>query len=837
MIEQGLFQKKIVGRDGFIWWIGQIASDSWKMNVVPSTPDHEDSSGFGWRYQVRILGYHTDSCEALSNDELPWASVMYPVTAGALSGSAGETPNLRKGNFVYGFFLDGEDAQQPVIMGVVGYNQYTSIVKNENKCMPFVPFLGYSKEGLVVPNYSIKSGYNKNNPCDTEKKEDGAADAGPKEGQWRAKKGGRGYYVYRGGKWQWAGSQQPSGTKFVPPKGSPTNLVQGGMDSQGNAAKKIEKEDGKKKKTLELPYSCNKSKSSTKGTQSKIQDLIQDIQAAKRSLKCFRQSLLSPSWSVIDGKRVDVDEYIRIKMERAVKLIVGSISKFITAIQDWIVQKIEKALLKIYTMLYPPVQQEVGDATRTAMDILACHFRKIINNLFKLVYQALTGILDKWINVPQCAAENFIASIMGKLMGLINGIVSQVTSIIDGVLGTIGAALDIVIDAFEFLDDILDFLLCKEDPECPKEEEWRLWLGSEPESTTIDVRNLLNKVKTFSGTVSNAVDPDNFDFDTDLDFSNIMEEAFDNCDTNPIQCGPPRAVFWGGSGNGASGNVIVSAIGDILGVDIINTGTGYDNRAPFLTFEDDCGNGNNGSGTVVTGPVSPGDDGTWFSDPNGTEIGVIGVNITDPGFDYLPVANGSQGGDGRTWATEDQTTVQHPDGTWDEPWDPEEIIPLQPGDLVRTPIGSKTLVYCMNGDTHEVFGGSPQEVVCEGVLTAPPAVDTAVPGGQYPAILYICEVDIINPGFGYNSWDEVVITPDVGAVILPTFGPFGNLMGLEIIDGGEGFTEFPTITIESETGFNAVIRARLCIDRVTDELKLPEVQDRVVQVVDCVGKI
>ena len=127
--------------------------------------------------------------------------------------------------------------------------------------------------------------------------------------------------------------------------------------------------------------------------------------------------------------------------------------------------------------------------------------------------------------------------------------------------------------------------------------------------------------------------------------------------------------------------------------------------------------------------------------------------------------------------------------------------------------------------------------MCDGVLTAPVAEETVVSGGQYPAILYICEVEIVNGGFDYQPGDKVVITPDVGAEIIPTFGPFGNLTKLEIINGGEGFKEFPTIEIESETGFNAVIRPRLCVDRITDELKIPEVQDRIVSVVDCVGKV
>ena len=75
------------------------------------------------------MGYHTASPDDLSDDDLPWASVMLPVTAGT-SGGAHNLPQLDKGNFVYGFFLDGEDAQQPIIMGVIGYNQYTALLKD-----------------------------------------------------------------------------------------------------------------------------------------------------------------------------------------------------------------------------------------------------------------------------------------------------------------------------------------------------------------------------------------------------------------------------------------------------------------------------------------------------------------------------------------------------------------------------------------------------------------------------------------------------------------------------------------------------------------------------------
>ena len=119
MIDQGLFQKHVVGRDGFIWWIGQVASDSWRENIPGSTDKNvplSQQDGFGYRYQVRIMGYHTADTESLTNDELPWATIMYPVTAGGGGGTFWATPNIKAGNFVYGFFLDVPDAQQPVIM-------------------------------------------------------------------------------------------------------------------------------------------------------------------------------------------------------------------------------------------------------------------------------------------------------------------------------------------------------------------------------------------------------------------------------------------------------------------------------------------------------------------------------------------------------------------------------------------------------------------------------------------------------------------------------------------------------------------------------------------------
>ena len=156
-MEQGVFDKHFVGKDGFIWWIGIIASDSWKENQPGSTPDGiplVDQIGISERYQVRIMGYH-DDIDALPNDQLPWAGVVYPVTAGGGSGPFGAASSgVEAGTFVYGFFLDGENGQHPMILGILGINQYAQIFKNTKGLAPFTPFLGYGIKD-VVPTYQI----------------------------------------------------------------------------------------------------------------------------------------------------------------------------------------------------------------------------------------------------------------------------------------------------------------------------------------------------------------------------------------------------------------------------------------------------------------------------------------------------------------------------------------------------------------------------------------------------------------------------------------------------------------------------------------------------------
>ena len=110
-MDNSSFKTNFVGKDGFIWWIGQIPNqESWQTQI------DEGEGSWGIRYKVRIMGYHPYD-NSLSDEDLPWAQVLCPPgTQG--SGGHMESIRLHQGDTVVGFFLDGHSAQIPIILGV-----------------------------------------------------------------------------------------------------------------------------------------------------------------------------------------------------------------------------------------------------------------------------------------------------------------------------------------------------------------------------------------------------------------------------------------------------------------------------------------------------------------------------------------------------------------------------------------------------------------------------------------------------------------------------------------------------------------------------------------------
>jgi len=86
----------------FTWFIGSVE-------------DINDTKNLN-RVKVRAYGYY-DNPEIKTAD-LPWATVMMPVTSASIKGNGGNH-HLEVGSWVVGFFRDGPSAQDPMVMGSI----------------------------------------------------------------------------------------------------------------------------------------------------------------------------------------------------------------------------------------------------------------------------------------------------------------------------------------------------------------------------------------------------------------------------------------------------------------------------------------------------------------------------------------------------------------------------------------------------------------------------------------------------------------------------------------------------------------------------------------------
>lgn len=531
-----LFNPGFLG-GSFLWWIGQIADDStWRDNMLPGKHESKDSiPGWGRRYKVRIIGLHDKEEETVPSDQLPWAQVMYPITGGGGQTNAGATPNLRQGNFVFGFFLDGQDMQVPVIMGVLGNNAQTALktkigVNDSN----FAATSGYA-EGKDPPKGSAKPQVPDEGLVTTKPKGQQVSQqtATPPPGVKLNKFGLRPDIALT--KEQLRAAQearQAARDKGLPPEqvedaaqqavadliksdkqqanskdaASKPGATKENVDAVHEQSVSDVKREDKMQEKISMLNPCDMVDSSMKGIQTEIENVTKKIEKYIKAINSYvdaASNTISNIQKVIADAACIIAKYMKIIFDK---------------IMEYVLKLLNKQLNKVVSAMPSSMRQMFGDIKEILTELILCLYNKITNGLCGLIQGLLNKALqpekleaaarakqfDDKVTVPKvpiCVAEDlvgqavaankdqidqannaildnlnaFLDDIQGQLAG-VSGALSDITSLIGNISGALTAA-------FAFENIKLNVFGCELKPNCAVSDYYTFSRGGSSAAT------------------------------------------------------------------------------------------------------------------------------------------------------------------------------------------------------------------------------------------------------------------------------------------------------------------------------------------------------------------
>ena len=580
MIENDLFQSNYLGRDGFKWWIGQVAhpvTSGWGLAKDSNTAKQVegiDRKMYTRRCKVRILGYHTISDKdgyVLKDSDLPWAHIMVGPGLGVGQHGVGELHEYRGGENVLGFFLDGDDAQQPVIIGGFGHQpeeegeKLKDSEKNDLKDCVIKPFTPPPETiGQLKIKHHITSSKNITNPLGS----DGSLTSSlPSTSAITGK----------------VSQQYESGESAIP-----------GYVASGEAGSDSETVVARKQTTIPkiTRPSCNPD-----------QDLITAIQTELDNILTTLRSLQEYKGLYFDSTTQSIQS-LSSQIGGSVKTISGYIRKFLEIFKAYTIKGIGDVMNSVLISLPETLKSAIATGYAISVKAIACVFDQIMSlGIFDIVNDIITGkIIGNVVDSLLCATENLVADILNEFLG---PIVERISGTIDEILSIAGTASNLIGDALSsamsLAERVLRFFDCLFGPACPSGKTWALSGPGESEIKTY--QNILNKL-----TIPDIPLPPGLE---DADRQSY------SCDSNIGYLFPP---FVNITGSGSAFPVIGD--GKIIGIYLDEPGRGYSPLTPPAISIIQPGVWGEGGGATAQPVV----------DSTGTLTKII---VTNPGSGYV----------------------------------------------------------------------------------------------------------------------------------------------------------------------------------------------------------
>ena len=578
------FNTNFLGRDGFTWWIGQIApyKDA-DGNPLNSMIDSDKSWGAP-RYKVRIMGYHPYTTAELGDENLPWALVMRPPGTGTGSGGMSKTIHFNQGDTVIGFFLDNENAQQPIIMGAIGNSKYAA--KNGEK-LPFGNFTGYN-EDMKPPSKKVRT---------------------------------------------------QSESSDIQEQTSPQS-----NDTTKTDAPVISSADGIK---ITNPCGGNDSPKDAKGSQ-QLTDIKNAVEQFSDSVKRIKADFDEGSEFVRDWIKQEIKVRKEQIVGQASLFVNGMITDFAEQAIPLMKQGLEMLYQKVFGLVLAatgsyPIARAAGLAAQQAMaipikflqDQLPCIVNSILNKIGDTVESLLGSIVDNVTNFVQCVADQTIGV-------LANDIIGQAADGLSAALGGLDKIMQFI-NSFEnpgaFVENLMRNTIggllgligvagCNDEKEKDAMGPCKTILGVGPAfNDPTDLRGIIDNAN-IAKAATNIANVAGLDLEGVQDVAEGIKGvvgAFDifnpdskkpgfasdigGCYTGPPQfCKPPTINIFGGGGDGAAAAPLFgfpdfgTGTASIIDIELTNPGNGY-TYPPFVQVVDSC---NQGYGAIARATVKDG---------------------------------------------------------------------------------------------------------------------------------------------------------------------------------------------------------------------------------------
>ena len=610
------FKTNFIGKDGFVWWIGQIApEDVWLENFGKNT---ENTAKWGQRYKVRIMGYHPYSTAELDDKDLPWAQVLQPP---GNSGSQNtlETIRFAQGDIVVGFFLDGHNAQVPMIMGTFANTPEWSKLKDE-----------WAKSGAPPTPFGVFGGYGKAMP-----QENYAVNFG--NGNDNTDKSGE----------------------------TPLNVSR-------EQAKNIISADGGPIKTLtgisgkELVL-CNKGP--VAGIKQDVEDMVGKAMAFKAKLDAGNEFYRDKIKGLVSG-------YTKSIVDKSGSLVSGMVDDTFQRLAPISNSGLKNLYSDVKTKVFAATKSSTiahiaGVAAQTSMvaplnvanSLIGCLANNIIADLGESTEGILNSVIDNVFNVTDCVSDQVVGAITNNIIGKVGAGMSGALGGLDKILGYFGESggfnvENLIRQSTSSIAGAVGLRGCNSP--IPRENgpcKYRIGYGP-VSSNDADLTNILGNANA-AAALSNAARLTGFPLDGIQDIAGALDifnsdmknpgykSSISDCYSGmPTLCEPPKIRIFGGGGDGGEaiplfGNILQGVryrTGGIIDIKLTNPGNNY-LFPPFVEVVDNCkqGYGATARATVKDGKISSiyiVTEGENYPVADQPELAIIDVNIIDPGQNY-----------------------------------------------------------------------------------------------------------------------------------------------------------------------------------------------------------